>query len=373
VKDLDFEHSADTLPIPGKGISHAEYFKRKNIVLKHPAAFPMIVVIGRREQDIHLPAELVAGNELDERVKQQLPKIASFPPETRNAAIEKIQTYLTPGSSKGKALLPALGIILKDQRISAAARVLSVPRLIAAGLDIPQRSAEFWAPLLCQANFSIEPRKAVVMNVVLFHHTDLRSGTNEVYTRIRDFVNGFQTHYRLGEKPFATVPVGDNENHWGQVEQYFSAKAPNNVFVLDFAKPRAKLDPAYPVVKHSLTKSGYLSQFVNFKTYSHDRPMDIKKSNTILQGVARQILQKAGVRTKLNDAPTLMTCFLFSSYPFLCCSLLPRFNYGGSKSRVSFLYLPYLWVLMSSMPRLCMTRKLNNAAERLRSRQSSYK
>jgi hypothetical protein len=59
------------------------------------------------------------------------------------------------------------------------------------------------------------------------------------------------------------------------------------------------LDPAYPVVKQMLTKSGYLSQFLNFNTHNHCNARDAKdtkRSNIILQGVARQILQKAGVR-----------------------------------------------------------------------------
>jgi hypothetical protein len=69
-----------------------------------------------------------------------------------------------------------------------------------------------------------------------------------------------------------------------------------NVFVLDFNKPRGSSDPAYPVVKQMLTKHGFLSQFVNFNTYQHDQPRDQKRSNIILQGVARQILQKTGTR-----------------------------------------------------------------------------
>ena len=44
------------------------------------------------------------------------------------------------------------------------------------------------------------------------------------------------------------------------------------------------------------TQAGHLSQFVNFNTYAHDQPRDQRKSTTILQGVARQILQKCGVR-----------------------------------------------------------------------------
>ncbi len=35
---------------------------------------------------------------------------------------------------------------------------------------------------------------------------------------------------------------------------------------------------------------------MNFNTYRHDEPRDMKRSNIILQGVARQILEKVGVR-----------------------------------------------------------------------------
>lgn len=69
-----------------------------------------------------------------------------------------------------------------------------------------------------------------------------------------------------------------------------------NVFVLDFNKPRGASDPAYPVIKQLLTKHGFISQFVNFNTYQHDEPRDEKRSSIILQGVARQILHKTGVR-----------------------------------------------------------------------------
>ena len=42
VTDVVFEHSANSLPIEGLGISHAEYFrKRKNITLKYPDVKPM--------------------------------------------------------------------------------------------------------------------------------------------------------------------------------------------------------------------------------------------------------------------------------------------------------------------------------------------
>ena len=72
------------------------------------------------------------------------------------------------------------------------------------------------------------------------------------------------------------------------------------MFVFDFVKPKhTALDPAYPVVKEMLAKSGFLSQFVNFKTCAHDNIRDKRaegRSTMILQAVARQALQKAGVR-----------------------------------------------------------------------------
>ena len=101
--DLHFDQSAATLPIEGlvingKKVSHAEYFKtRKNIVLQYPNARPMIECLGRRKQTIFLPAELVCGDELDRRVKEMLPSIASYTPEKRNESIEEIKGYLIPG------------------------------------------------------------------------------------------------------------------------------------------------------------------------------------------------------------------------------------------------------------------------------------
>ena len=88
------------------------------------------------------------------------------------------------------------------------------------------------------------------------------------------------------------------EGHWGAVEKCFSDPSlkAENVFVLDFNKPRGPTDPAYPVIKQMLTKSGFLSQFVNFNTYDHSNPRDQRRSEIILNGVARQILQKTGFR-----------------------------------------------------------------------------
>ena len=112
-------------------------------------------------------------------------------------------------------------------------------------------------------------------------------------------MNKFNAKYRFGAKTPVFVPAGDMQRHWGAVEKFFGGAAvPNNLFVIDFCKPkgRASLDPAYSVIKSMLGGAGHLSQFVNFNTYNHGDPRDMRKSNTILQGVARQILSKCGVR-----------------------------------------------------------------------------
>jgi aubergine len=92
--------------------------------------------------------------------------------------------------------------------------------------------------------------------------------------------------------------AGDREKHWGAVEKCFSDASLQyeNVFVVDFHKPKNSQDTAYAVIKQLLAKGGFLSQFVNFNNYSHENPRDMRRSEIILQGVARQILQKTGVR-----------------------------------------------------------------------------
>jgi hypothetical protein len=311
-------------------MSHAEYFEIvKKVDLKFPDARPMVAVLGRNKQTIHLPAELVTGNELDPRVKEQLPKVASFQPERRTRAIEKIKAFLIPGAQRSKGaggLLPAIGIILESDQLKATAEVLPLPRMIAAGVEVPKKMAENWAPILSRANFNIDPKRVLTLNVVVFYHFKLRSTAIRVYNQIRDLVNNFKSFYRFGEHPLALQEVGDNGRHWGEVERYFSQKMPCNIFVLDFVKPpQGSLDPAYPVVKQMLTAQGYLSQFVNFKTYAHDNPREERRSQMILQGVARQILQKSGV-SQLE--PGIVGCLLdkIASNIFVPC----RYDCGGS-------------------------------------------
>lgn len=211
VTDLVYDHSANSLQVEGLGISHAEYFlKRKNIQLKYPDAKPMIAVLGRRNQTIYLPPELVAANELEPRVKQQLPTIASYKPESRNQAIDKIRSYLIPGAQKSKGatgLLPALGVQLANGRLSARAEVLPLPMLQAAGIKVPKDKGENWAPLLNRASFNIDPRKANTMKVIVFHSKKIQ-GAIEVYNKIRNLVNGYNATYRLDDKPLEMIAAG---------------------------------------------------------------------------------------------------------------------------------------------------------------------
>jgi hypothetical protein len=212
VTDLIFDHSAASMPIDDLGISHLEYFqKRKGITLKYPHVKLMVAVLGRRNQTIYLPAELVAGNELERKVKEQLPMIASHPPDARNAAIDKIKAFLIPGAQKSKGaggLLPSLGIQIQNGRLSAMARVLPLPMVIAAGLQVPRAKAENWAPLLNRASFNVSPNDANTLNVILVYHERLESGARKVFQQIREFVNKYQATYRFGSDPFRMVKAG---------------------------------------------------------------------------------------------------------------------------------------------------------------------
>ena len=310
VISLDFSNSPASLPVEGLNMSHADYFeKKKKIKLKYPNATPIISVLGRNNSTIHLPAELVCGNELEPRLKAKLPLIASFKPDERNRAIDDIRRYLIPGAQKtkgvGGGLLPALGIVLGEKRLTVPVTIMQLPMIIAAGVQVSERQAGMWAPVVAKADFKVQPGKATSLNVVVVYHQSLQANFASVYQRIAGLVNGFNAAYKFGAKPFATVPAGDIEKHWGSVERFFGNKLPPNVFVIDFLKPprRAANDPAYSVVKQILSKGGHLSQFVNFNTYDHGNARDMKRSNIILQGVARQILSKCGVRIWWVNVP----------------------------------------------------------------------
>lgn len=302
VIDLHFDKTPASLPVKGLNMSHAEYFKaRKDIDLQYPKAAPIVAVSGRNNSTIFLPAELVCGNELDPQLKMKLPLIASFTPQVRYEGIDEMKRYLIPGAQKnrtGGALLTSLGFGLVDKLINVPVTKLELPAIIAAGVQVPAHMGGMWAPMISKANYKVNPQHAVKLNVVLVCHRSIGNYVG-IYNSIRDMVNAHSAKFRLGDKPFQRVEAGDRKDHWGVVERYFGGtKLPNNVLVLDFARPpRGQAsDPAYSVVKSLLGKGGFLSQFVNFATYDHSNPRDEKRSTIILSGVARQILSKCGVR-----------------------------------------------------------------------------
>ena len=123
--------------------------------------------------------------------------------------------------------------------MQAKCTVMPVPMLMAAGVTIPPRNAENWAPALSKAKFNVEPSRAVRLNVVVFHSRKLSRGAKEVYGRIKNFVNEFKTTYLLNDSPVDMIETDEQERHWGAVERYFSgAGRRDNVFVLDFTHPR---------------------------------------------------------------------------------------------------------------------------------------
>jgi hypothetical protein len=304
VTDLIFDKSPASMPVEGLGMSHADYFKkRKGIDLTYPDVKLMVAVEGRRKSTIFVPPELVCGTELDINLKRELPMLTSFKPNVRSKAIDEIRRYLIPGAQKtkgvGGGLLPALGIILKDSRLSVKTETLSMPQIMAAGIQIPSHKAQNWAPTLGSANFKVNPNEVTNLNVVVIVHESVERQAPTMYGRVRKMVNFYNASFRFPEQPYEIVAVGDLEKHWGGVAKFMGGtRLPENVFVIDFNRPqrRAATDPAYSVVKQMLGKAGHLSQFINLNTYDHSAPRDMRKSDMILQGASRQILSKCGFR-----------------------------------------------------------------------------
>jgi hypothetical protein len=169
----------------------------------------MIAVLGRRNNTIHLPPELVAGNELEKRVKEHLPVIASFSPEQKNVAIDKIRAYLDPRkkSSSGSGLLPALGIQLADERLSAKAEILPIPRMIAAGIEVPRHRGSNWASTLNKADFRVDPGEANDLQVILVANQEIRR-PGRIYEKLRGLVNSMNSTFRFSQEPVEVVTVG---------------------------------------------------------------------------------------------------------------------------------------------------------------------
>ena len=152
ITDLMFDKTPNTLPIPDKNMSHTEYFaNKKNIRLKFPNSSPVVQVLGRNDSMIYLPAEVICGNELEPNLKMQLPLIASYKPKERDEAINEIKRFLKPGAQRtrgvGGGFLPALGIVLKEDRFSVPVTCLPLPQIVTAGIEVPKKSG-MWAPLI---------------------------------------------------------------------------------------------------------------------------------------------------------------------------------------------------------------------------------
>lgn len=177
------------------------------------------------------------GNELDPRVREMLPSIASFPPKVRYDSIQMVKDFLIPGKQKTKGaggLLPALGIVLDGEPIKTGCVVLSVPKIISAGgFDVPASKAENWAPVLSKANFRIDPKAGAKMSGILFVSSFInQNAALGVYGNIQRFVNNFNAKYRLSEKPTVVIQTGNNEKHWGEVEKVRHYLSLNSLFLL---------------------------------------------------------------------------------------------------------------------------------------------
>ena len=117
----------------------------------------MVVVAGRNNSKIYLPAELICGNELDAQLKMKLPSIASFTPQVRYDGIQEIRRYLIPHAQKTRGasgLLTSLGFGLADELINVKVVKLELPIISAAGLRIPDKMGGMWAPMSKSLNGS---------------------------------------------------------------------------------------------------------------------------------------------------------------------------------------------------------------------------
>ena len=223
--------------------------------------------------------------------------------------IDSINPVINPNSClllrlpfRLRGLLPSMGIRLDEIRKEVSVRVLPRPYVtVMMGQRVP---GDDWslAKSLQMAKFEKNPGETITLNLILvyngrhFHHS--REDCLAIYDKIRDMCNRYNARYRLPTAPFQLIEAGEKQQHWGPIKKLFAEKLPPNVFVLDFCKN----DIAYHVLKELFLQKGYLSQMLNFDRYDHLRRMD-RKSDTILQNLSRQMLNKCGEWFWFADLP----------------------------------------------------------------------
>lgn len=312
VMRMDFDHTWDTLMIPGTNMSHTQYFTNQSITLEHKLAKPILVVRGRRGAEIYFPPEMASLNELPPEDRDRLPQIASFLPSVRNVAVDSLVSFLKKrGVEDDDNLLTAAGFRVGERK-TVKAHVLPRPDIEAAirGSKVDKTKLDFFPGVLKGANYQVNGNDCTELRGVVFYNSsvsDPRNSAMNVYERIAGWVNGLNAKFRLSRAPFAMFETGsgDGDPHVHAVREFLRSNQDKlNLFIIDFCKPPrgAKTDPAYHPVKRVLMEGGFVSQFVNYNSANHfDRSN--KTSGVILVSVARQILCKAGVRLYWSHIP----------------------------------------------------------------------
>jgi Piwi domain len=352
VTKLDFDHTWDTLMIPGTDQSHSKYFANKGITLTHSGCKPILVVHGRRGSEIYFPPELASLNGLPPEDRARLPLIASFLPNVCNQAVDNLVAFLKKRETDDDSnLLWAAGFRLGDRK-TVAGPVLPPPDIEASirGGKVAQETLECFSASLKKINYKVLKKDRTVLRGVVFYNSNMADPIDSaklLYHEIFARVDIHNAKYCLSETPWKMFDtgLGEPEQHLKAVVDYLDSLKNDgdnlDLFILDFCRPlnNAKTDPAYHPVKKALMEGGYVSQFVNYNTHDHFGFGD-RMSGVILMNVARQILCKAGVLLYWSHIPPeLPTPVMFvgidiTHAPFEFCQTSQRQTRAASYAAV---------------------------------------
>lgn len=130
---------------------------------------------------------------------------------------------VVPGAQKSKSkpgILPALGVFLGNNRLALPCKILSIPHMVAAGVQLGGSYADGWAPALSKAKFNVSPSHSTKLNVVLYHDNKIPpDDARKVYGRLVQLVNKHETKFRFGRDPVLTACTQNEKTHCGVVEK----------------------------------------------------------------------------------------------------------------------------------------------------------
>lgn len=267
---------------------------------------PLLIATGRGRQRIHLLPEFCVPTVINRAARAKLPQITSLKPIDRQSRIQQMLKLVTvAGQSKAAAALSQYGLQIGTDLIVAQHSVLPSPSIVFAPQSSVVVSSE-WRKEASNVKFSNVPVQShLKINAIIFVEE------SSIQEFAADYWKSLKSHLVAMKAPIAfiseTVQVHNKGDYISSLETAAS-KLPKNhdpkrVFVAAFL---SKSSVGYNAYRQFCNDRGYVGQAVDASIPSQDRKLDKRNHTSILDNIARQIVNKFGHLSWWMDVQTIL-------------------------------------------------------------------